>query len=168
MKKVLRFWGNQYTDVMTEDDENRRSDKLLKSLIGVTSLIFLFIGMLHIFWAFGGSWGVNAALPTEDDSKLPVLQPRMFGTLFIGLLCFFAFVLLLVQIDLFAVIQSSTLSKWFCIAGGIVFLLRAIGEGKYVGFFKKIKHTRFAKLDTAFYSPLCVWLSFIFLLASFI
>jgi hypothetical protein len=141
---------------------------LIKILIVITSLIFIIIGILHVFWAFGGSWGVNTALPTKDDSKSPVLRPRMFGTLFIGLLCFFASVLLLVQIDLFAVIKSSPLSKWLCIAGGIVFLLRAIGEGKYVGFFKKIKYTRFAKQDTAFYSPLCVWLSFIFLLASFI
>jgi hypothetical protein len=121
-----------------------------------------------MFWAFGGSWGVNAALPTKDDSKLPVLQPRMLGTLFIGFLCFFASVLLLVQIDMFTVIESSPLSKWLCIAGGVVFLLRAIGDGKYVGFFKKIKHTRFAKQDTAFYSPLCVWISLNFLLASFI
>jgi hypothetical protein len=141
---------------------------LINILVGITSLIFIIIGILHVFWAFGGSWGVNAALPTDEDSKSPVLQPRMAGTLFIGLLCFFSSVLLLVQIDLFAVIKSSPLSKWLCIAGGIVFLLRAIGEGKYVGFFKKIKHTGFAKQDTAFYSPLCVWISFIFLLASFI
>lgn len=124
--------------------------------------------MLHIFWAFGGSWGVNLALPTEGDNELPILRPGMLSTLFIGLLCFFASVLLLVQIDLFTVIKSSPISKWLCIAGGIVFLLRAIGEGKYVGFFKKIKHTRFAKQDTVFYSPLCIWISLHFFLASFI
>lgn len=141
---------------------------MIKILIGITSLIFIIIGMLHVFWAFGGSWGVNTALPTKDDSELPVLRPRMLGSLFIGLLCFFASVLLIVQLDLLAAIKSSPLSKWLCITGGIVFLLRAIGEGKYVGFFKKIKHTRFAKQDTAFFSPLCVWISLIFFQASFI
>jgi len=140
---------------------------LIKVLIGITSLLFIIIGMLHVFWAFGGSWGVNSVLPTKDDNKLPVLRPRMLGTLFIGLLCFFASVLLFCQIDLFEVIKSP-LSKWLCIAGGIIFLLRAIGEGKYIGFFKKIKHTRFAKQDTVFYSPLCVWISLTFFLASFI
>ncbi|MDN4493187.1 DUF3995 domain-containing protein [Ureibacillus aquaedulcis] len=141
---------------------------MIKLLIGLTSLLFIIIGMLHVYWAFGGGWGVNSVLPTKDDRKLPVLQPRMAGTLFIGLLCFFACLLLLVQIDLVDAINSSPLSKRLCIAGGIVFLLRAIGEGKYVGFFKKIKHTRFARQDTAFYSPLCVWIGLIFLLASFI
>ncbi|MGX6443638.1 DUF3995 domain-containing protein [Neobacillus sp. K501] len=141
---------------------------MIKILIGITSLIFIIIGVLHVFWAFGGSWGVNSVLPTKDDSQLPALQPRMLGTLFIGFLCFFASILLLVQIDLFASFNSSPLSKWLCMAGGLVFLLRAIGEGKYVGFFKKIKHTKFAKQDTAFYSPLCVWISLTFFLASFV
>lgn len=145
----------------------RRGGKLIKIIIEITSLLFIFIGILHVFWAFGWNWGIHAALPTIEDSKLPVLRPGMLGTLFVALLCFFASVLLLVQIDLLTVIKPSPLTKGLCIAGGIVFLLRAIGEGKYVGFFKKVKHTRFAKQDTAFYSPLCVWMSFAFLLASF-
>jgi hypothetical protein len=141
---------------------------LVQALISITSLIFIIIGILHVFWAFGGKWGVNMALPTKDDSQSPVLQPRMAGTLFVGLLCFFASILLLVQVDWITIIKPSPLSKWLCIAGGTVFLLRAIGEGRYVGFFKKIKHTRFAKQDTALYSPLCLWISLSFFLASFI
>ncbi|MGD6900223.1 DUF3995 domain-containing protein [Bacillus infantis] len=141
---------------------------MVNVIISITSLILISIGILHVFWAFGGKWGVNLVLPTKDDGQLPVLQPRMAGTLFIGLLCFFASVLLIVQADLLTIIKSSTLSKWLCIAGGTVFLLRAIGDGRYVGFFKKIKHTRFAKQDTALYSPLCVWVCLSFFLASFI
>ncbi|WP_374702253.1 DUF3995 domain-containing protein [Psychroflexus sp. MES1-P1E] len=38
----------------------------------------------------------------------------------------------------------------------IVFLLRAIGEFKYVGFFKSVKQTDFGKLDTKLFSPLCL------------
>lgn len=37
-----------------------------------------------------------------------------------------------------------------------VFILRAIGEFNYVGFFKKIKHKKFGQNDTKFYSPLCL------------
>lgn len=42
------------TNLDTEDDNIRRGGKLFKILIGVTSLIFIIIGMLHVFWAFGG------------------------------------------------------------------------------------------------------------------
>jgi len=41
----------------------------------------------------------------------------------------------------------------------VVFLIRAMGDFKYVGFFKKVRNTRFAKLDMNFYSPLCVAVS---------
>ncbi|WP_367946795.1 DUF3995 domain-containing protein [Leptospira santarosai] len=40
-----------------------------------------------------------------------------------------------------------------------MFLFRAIGDFRLVGFFKKIRGTKFAKNDTAFFSPLCLLLS---------
>jgi len=42
-----------------------------------------------------------------------------------------------------------------------IFLIRAIGEFKYIGFFKKIKTTTFGQMDTKFYSPLCLIISFL-------
>jgi hypothetical protein len=48
----------------------------------------------------------------------------------------------------------------------IGFLLRAVGDFKYVGFFKKIKVTQFATYDTKYFSPLCVVISILgFILA---
>ena len=38
-------------------------------------------------------------------------------------------------------------------------LARAIGEFKYVGFFKRVRGSRFATLDTFVFSPLCLLLS---------
>jgi hypothetical protein len=37
-----------------------------------------------------------------------------------------------------------------------IFLIRAIGDFKYVGFTKKVKSSTFAELDTKFFSPLCL------------
>ncbi len=37
-----------------------------------------------------------------------------------------------------------------------IFIIRAIGEFNYVGFFKKIKYTQFGRNDTKYYSPLCL------------
>lgn len=42
----------------------------------------------------------------------------------------------------------------WCISA--VFIARAIGEFKYVGFFRKVRHTKFAKNDQRLYSPLCL------------
>ena len=38
-------------------------------------------------------------------------------------------------------------------------LARAIGEFRLVGFFKTVKGSLFARMDTLFFSPLCVLLS---------
>jgi hypothetical protein len=40
----------------------------------------------------------------------------------------------------------------------IVLIIRAIGDFKYVGFFKRIKNTPFARYDTQYYAPLCLYL----------
>jgi hypothetical protein len=45
------------------------------------------------------------------------------------------------------------------LAIAIIFLIRAIGDFRYVGFLKKIKNTKFAKKDTKYYSPLCSLIS---------
>ncbi len=42
---------------------------------------------------------------------------------------------------------------------GGVLLLRAIGEFRYVGLFKRVRGTRFATLDTWLYTPLCAMLA---------
>gem|GEM_PF-3459399 len=43
-----------------------------------------------------------------------------------------------------------------------------MGDFKDVGFFKKVRNTRFAKLDMKFYSLLCVVISVITLIKLFI
>ncbi len=40
----------------------------------------------------------------------------------------------------------------------IIFILRSVGDFKYVGFFKKVKQTTFGKLDTKIYSPLSAFI----------
>jgi hypothetical protein len=41
----------------------------------------------------------------------------------------------------------------------VVFFVRAIGDFKWIGFFKRRTGTRFAALDSALYSPLCLSLA---------
>lgn len=45
------------------------------------------------------------------------------------------------------------------VALALIFAVRAIGDFRYVGFFKHIRGSRFARMDTMCYSPLCAALS---------
>lgn len=119
-------------------------------------LIFLFISSIHFYWAFGGKWGSDAVLPTKDDNNTKVLNPTILPTLIVafGLLGFVLFILVMSGLITFNTPQW--LSKYGLWIIASIFTLRAIGDFNYVGFFKKIKHTKFGKNDTNYFSPLCL------------
>lgn len=48
---------------------------------------------------------------------------------------------------------------WLSYALAVGLLARAVGEFKYLGFFKRVRGTKFATLDTLVYSPLCLLLA---------
>lgn len=124
----------------------------------------LAISGLHFFWAFGGRWGASAAIPTNQEGKMMLNSAGNFPSVFATLVVAFGLLAMaLLHLEKVQIIQLP-LPNWVAnlglkmIAG--IFLIRAIGEFRYVGFFKKIKGTTFAILDTKYYSPLCVILSF--------
>ncbi|MCU0438659.1 MAG: DUF3995 domain-containing protein [Raineya sp.] len=120
--------------------------------------IFLALSSIHVYWAFGGRWGIDAALPTTEDNK-KLMNPRFLASMIVGggLLGFGLIVLQKGKI--ISLLEWNWLNQyglWIII---FIFLARAIGEFRYVGFFKKVKNTPFGKLDTKFYSPLCFLIS---------
>lgn len=118
-------------------------------------LIFLFTSSIHFYWAFGGKWGIDAVLPTKDDKPTNVLNPTILSTLIVafGLLGFGLFILVKSGIIDFDTPQWLYKYGLWIIAS--IFTVRAIGDFNYVGFFKKIKQTKFGRNDTKYFSPLC-------------
>jgi len=117
--------------------------------------VFLFLAGIHFYWGLGGKWGAEAAIPTQEDNR-KVIDPKLFSCLVVALG--------LLGIGLFVFVKSRNLSiglpNWLMNDGlwgvSALFILRAMGEFKYVGFFKKIKRTKFGQMDTKYYSPLCL------------
>jgi glucan phosphoethanolaminetransferase (alkaline phosphatase superfamily) len=115
--------------------------------------VFLIISIIHFYWVFGGLKGLNKALPTNEKGKR-VLNPGKIETFIVGLgLLFFAIYystkIEILEIELPKFVMDY--SGWIISS---IFILRAIGEFKYVGFFKKIKNTEFGKFDTKYFSIL--------------
>jgi len=112
----------------------------------------LFLAGLHTFWAAGGSWGMRNAIP-EVDGK-PTFIPSRLSTIAVALaLTFAAGVASLRGFVLFASFLGS-FPYWASIAIGFIFLLRAVGEFRLIGFFKRVRGTSFAAWDTWLFSPL--------------
>ncbi|MFJ7953603.1 DUF3995 domain-containing protein [Lysinibacillus sp. NPDC096418] len=139
--------------------------KLLLILVAVGLLWF--ISFLHIYWAFGGRWGSAAVLPVKEGEHRPAFTPRIWGTLFVAILILLASVIIIVQVGYLQGFQPNSLSKIGSIVCALVFIIRAIGDFKFVGFFKKIKHSMFARYDTWFYSPLCLFFGFVYFMLLF-
>lgn len=129
---------------------------MTKVIAIILFLIFLFISSIHFYWAFGGKWGSDAVLPTKDDNNTKVLNPTILPTLIVafGLIGFGLFIL--VKSGIIAFNIPLWLDKYGLWIIASIFTLRAIGDFNYVGFFKKIKQTKFGKNDTKYFSPLCL------------
>lgn len=124
--------------------------------------ILMLISGIHIYWAAGGSAGVSAAIPEANGTAL--FKPRVPGTLLVALLMAASAFYFLFKVQIFPAYSFDWLPAWMIEFGawilGAVFLLRAIGEFRYVGFFKKETSSLFARLDSRYYSPLCLLLAF--------
>ena len=116
---------------------------------------FLALSIIHFYWSAGGSIGYSNSLPADENGNI-LLAPTTVDCILVG-------VILL----LFAIVYTQNPSnlnfkvfKYFFKFGQwiipIIFLIRAIGEFKYVGFFKEVTTTEFAQMDTLLFSPLCL------------
>ncbi len=124
----------------------------------ILTLIFLFLSLLHFYWVQGGVWGLDAAIPTASSGERMLNAPPL-ATLIVALGLLAMSMLYLIQsqfINLPIPEWIITGSSWFIPS---VFLLRSIGEFRYVGLFKKVKNTSFAKADTKIFIPLCLFIS---------
>lgn len=117
----------------------------------IVALIFLALGGLHFYWAGGGRWAAAAAIPQLEGR--PLFVPGKWTTVAAGLLFVACAGLVLARA------QGMQPATWLCYGLASVLLLRAIGDFRYVGFFKCNRGSRFAELDTRLYSPACLALA---------
>lgn len=120
-------------------------------------IIFTVLGGFHFYWFFGGTWGLNKVIPSKGDQASTLQIPKL-ATLVValGLVSFGIMYLMKAGLVTFSVpTWILTYGYWFIPA---IFILRAIGEFNYVGFFKKVKHSEFAKADTKIFAPLCLFI----------
>jgi hypothetical protein len=122
--------------------------------------ILLLLAAVHVYWAAGGKAGKAAAVPTAEGRA--VITPSARGTAMVaaGICLIVAILALRIGWLKLPVIAGDNIlvqiAAWLIAAA---FALRAIGDFRYIGFFKRIRDTRFARLDTLAYSPLCAVLA---------
>ncbi|MFO0723105.1 MAG: DUF3995 domain-containing protein [Myxococcota bacterium] len=124
------------------------AERQVFALIG--AIVLLALAVLHITWAFGKEAPSDAVVPTRDGK--PSFRPTRAMTLAVALA-------LMIAAASLALATSSPLAKTLSGLVGAAFLLRAIGDFRYVGATKRVRATRFARWDDAVYTPTCALLA---------
>lgn len=97
--------------------------------------------------------GESGAVPSVEGKLLFVPPTRATVAVAVALLMFAALVAATAGLVPLPLPRFVLVWLCYCLAFGL--LARAVGEFKYVGFFKRVRTSRFATLDTWLYSPLC-------------
>lgn len=119
--------------------------------------IIAFAASFHFYWALGGRAGYSVSLPQRPDG-VPVMAHRLLwwrpaaAGVALGLVALAA--LLLAHSGRLSLPLPLGLTKAALLAAGLAFVARALVPNRYVGFFKTLRTTRWARFDTRLYSPL--------------
>lgn len=125
---------------------------VLAASLGIT---FLFLAVCHMYWLFGGKLWLERVIPSKENQGTVVKIP-LIATLFSGLFLLTFSVVYFIKsglIEFEYYIDFLDKVYWFLPA---LFTLRAIGDFKYLGFFKKVKSTKFGQADSKVFAPLCL------------
>jgi len=120
----------------------------------LSTTAILAISLIHFYWALGGRKWANRVFPQVANTNKTVFRAGN-GITFLVAFIFLSFsgVIFLKTFEGFFRISN----HWIDICAwviGALFLLRAIGDFKYVGFTKSVRSTNFAAYDTKFFTPL--------------
>ncbi|PQJ23490.1 DUF3995 domain-containing protein [Tenacibaculum sp. SG-28] len=127
----------------------------------ISTVLLLSIAVIHLYWAFGGSWAIDSVFPTkENDPPHSSIKPPFYLTIFVAIILLGMGLCFAQNWCFFIGDFSDEKLRYVLGVIGAIFLIRAIGEFKYVGLFKSVQSTKFAEKDTKFYSPLCLFLAF--------
>lgn len=126
-------------------------------LAGSLIVVFSGLALIHLYWLFGGRAGQLGAIP-ELDGKL-IFEPTPLAILVVTIGLALCALVIAGTAGMLALPFSRSALVWMTRGLAVVLLLRAIGDFRLVGFFKQFRDTRFASLDTAVYSPLCLVLA---------
>src|SRR3954469_17936388 len=118
------------------------------------SSVFVALALWHFYMAAMPGSRQSGAVPSVDGK--PLFVPSVMATVAVGVVLLLCAALVAGTANLLSLGIPAFLLRWLCYALALGLFARAVGEFKYLGFFKRVQGSRFARMDTLVYSPLCV------------
>jgi hypothetical protein len=128
---------------------------MIPLLLSIT--LFALAG-LHVYWACGGRWAGRVALPQHADGRV-VFSPGPLACGVVAAVLAALGALCLDQVLFAGAVVPRGLTRAAHLAAAVLFALRVVGDFRFVGVFRKIRNTAFARYDRRIYTPLCAVLA---------
>jgi hypothetical protein len=125
--------------------------RLLAETIG--GVLFV-LSALHVYWAVGGVTG-GSAIPSRPDGT-PLFRPGRRASLAVAVALAGAGFLVVARAGVVSPVLPLVWIRVGTWAVAAAFAARAIGEFRYVGMFRRVRDTEFARWDRRLFTPLCV------------
>jgi len=119
-------------------------------------VIFVVLALWHFYMALLPQSGASGAVPSVGGK--PLFKPSRRATVGVGVALVMFAGLVAATAGVISIGLPPVVLAWLSYALSVGLLARAVGEFKYVGFFKRVRGTKFATLDSLVYSPLCLLL----------
>ena len=116
--------------------------------------IFAALSALHVFWAAGGRAGSVVAVPRHNGEAL--FTPSPLATVVVAVALVVAALVTAAAAGWLGRGTPMRIGRPLACVLALVFLLRALGDFRYVGFFKSLGDDPFRSWDTWLFSPLCL------------
>lgn len=123
---------------------------------------FALLSLLHCYWLAGGRKGLAAVLPTwpaapgSGEAARPAMNPGPIATLAVAAGLAGIAVAVALRAGLFGAPVDHWALRWVLYGLAAMMFARAVGDFRFVGFFKSVRGTAFARADNLVYSPLCL------------
>lgn len=128
---------------------------LMVGLATVTAALAAGLSILHLYWAVGGTRWLSEALPDLEGDADHFTPPQWMSAAVAFMLAAFAGLLLSGALGV-----SAGAVRLATAIGGVVLVVRAVGDGRLVGFTKKVRQSSFARRDDKYFTPTVVLLAF--------
>lgn len=131
--------------------DQRLTESVLVAGAAVASLTLVLAAAVHVYWALGGTWMLDVAVPPATSGG-PAFQPGPVVTLLVaGALLVFSGLVMAAALG-----TGPTIVRTLVWLGVAVFTIRAIGDTKTAGFSKSDHSSAFAQADDRWFTPIIV------------
>ena len=122
---------------------------VLRGAAGFAVVGALVAAGFHLAWAAGSRRGIADALPQDPGTGAPVRLPGRAATLAVALALITLAAIVLAE----AAGTTVPVVRWAAVAAVVVLTARALGDGRWVGLFKSVRGTAFARADDRYWTP---------------